>query len=152
MSVCLFLCLDFFPKYSYWYSLNSVRIFEQKPKTKTCAPIYRRKKEKERSNSGDSATQTSSPGGWQARLSSLNFFHLQASNTQEKLTTHPTHNISGPSLKKRNLYILPPSPQNSIAKTKQVCVEIFLNKREFLLRKIYFRKCVSVTTDKIISK
>lgn len=39
--------------------------------------LHRRKREKERSNSGDSATQNSSPGGWQSKLSALNFFHLQ---------------------------------------------------------------------------
>lgn len=42
--------------------------------------FHSRKLEKERSNSGDSATQTSSPGGWQSKLSALNFFHLQVSN------------------------------------------------------------------------
>ncbi|XP_059225604.1 sodium channel protein 60E isoform X7 [Stomoxys calcitrans] len=63
--------------------VSSTRIWKRQEKAaKTIQNAwreYQRKKEKERSNSGDSATQTSSPGGWQARLSSLNFFHLQVS-------------------------------------------------------------------------
>uniref|UniRef100_A0A1I8MS87 Sodium channel protein n=1 Tax=Musca domestica TaxID=7370 RepID=A0A1I8MS87_MUSDO len=64
--------------------VSSTRIWKRQEKAaKTIQNAWReyqrRKKEKERSNSGDSATQTSSPGGWQARLSSLNFFHLQVS-------------------------------------------------------------------------
>lgn len=50
-------------------------------------PLIRWKKEKERSlNSGDDdVTQTSSPGGWQAKLSALNFFHLQVSSSRQLL-------------------------------------------------------------------
>ncbi|XP_065369010.1 sodium channel protein 60E [Calliphora vicina] len=64
--------------------VSSTRIWKRQEKAAkliqtTWRDYQRRKKEKERSNSGDSATQTSSPGGWQARLSSLNFFHLQVS-------------------------------------------------------------------------
>ncbi|XP_037825375.1 LOW QUALITY PROTEIN: sodium channel protein 60E-like [Lucilia sericata] len=64
--------------------VSSTRIWKRQEKAAkliqtTWREYQRRKKEKERSNSGDSATQTSSPGGWQARLSSLNFFHLQVS-------------------------------------------------------------------------
>ncbi|KAL9916057.1 na channel protein 60E isoform 2-T2 [Glossina fuscipes fuscipes] len=63
--------------------VSSTRIWKRQEKAaKTIQNAWRdyqrKKKEKERSNSGDSA-QTSSPGGWHARLSSLNFFHLQVS-------------------------------------------------------------------------
>ncbi|XP_037942222.1 sodium channel protein 60E-like [Teleopsis dalmanni] len=64
--------------------VSSTRIWKRQEKAaKTIQTAWkdylRRKKEKERSNSGDSVTQTSSPGGWQAKLSALNFFHLQVS-------------------------------------------------------------------------
>ncbi|XP_032306804.1 sodium channel protein 60E isoform X3 [Drosophila ananassae] len=64
--------------------VSSTRIWKRQEKAaKTIQTGWkeylRRKREKERSNSGDSATQTSSPGGWQSKLSALNFFHLQVS-------------------------------------------------------------------------
>ncbi|XP_015039175.2 sodium channel protein 60E isoform X3 [Drosophila pseudoobscura] len=64
--------------------VSSTRIWKRQEKAaKTIQTGWkdylRRKNEKERSNSGDSATQTSSPGGWQSKLSALNFFHLQVS-------------------------------------------------------------------------
>nr|XP_032292108.1 sodium channel protein 60E isoform X3 [Drosophila virilis] len=64
--------------------VSSTRIWKRQEKAaKTIQTGWkdylRRKLEKERSNSGDSATQTSSPGGWQSKLSALNFFHLQVS-------------------------------------------------------------------------
>ncbi|XP_051859444.1 sodium channel protein 60E isoform X3 [Drosophila albomicans] len=64
--------------------VSSTRIWKRQEKAaKTIQTAWkdylRRKREKERSNSGDSATQTSSPGGWQSKLSALNFFHLQVS-------------------------------------------------------------------------
>ncbi|XP_070140733.1 sodium channel protein 60E [Drosophila kikkawai] len=64
--------------------VSSTRIWKRQEKAaKTIQTGWkeylRRKREKERSNSGDSATQNSSPGGWQSKLSALNFFHLQVS-------------------------------------------------------------------------
>ncbi|XP_017837451.1 sodium channel protein 60E isoform X2 [Drosophila busckii] len=64
--------------------VSSTRIWKRQEKAaKTIQTAWkeylRHKREKERSNSGDSATQTSSPGGWQSKLSALNFFHLQVS-------------------------------------------------------------------------
>ncbi|XP_060654318.1 sodium channel protein 60E isoform X1 [Drosophila nasuta] len=64
--------------------VSSTRIWKRQEKAaKTIQTAWkdylRRKREKERSNSGDSATQNSSPGGWQSKLSALNFFHLQVS-------------------------------------------------------------------------
>ncbi|XP_054090096.1 sodium channel protein 60E [Zeugodacus cucurbitae] len=64
--------------------VSSTRIWKRQEKAaKTIQNAWREyqrmKKEKERSNSGDSMTQTSSPGGWQSKLSALNFFHLQVS-------------------------------------------------------------------------
>ncbi|XP_017482425.1 PREDICTED: sodium channel protein 60E [Rhagoletis zephyria] len=64
--------------------VSSTRIWKRQEKAaKTIQNAWheyqRMKKEKERSNSGDSMTQTSSPGGWQSKLSALNFFHLQVS-------------------------------------------------------------------------
>ncbi|XP_017866410.1 PREDICTED: sodium channel protein 60E isoform X4 [Drosophila arizonae] len=64
--------------------VSSTRIWKRQEKAaKTIQTAWkdylRRKSEKERSNSGDSATQNSSPGGWQSKLSALNFFHLQVS-------------------------------------------------------------------------
>ncbi|XP_067630184.1 sodium channel protein 60E isoform X2 [Eurosta solidaginis] len=64
--------------------VSSTRIWKRQEKAATTIQnawreYQRMKKEKERSNSGDSMTQTSSPGGWQSKLSALNFFHLQVS-------------------------------------------------------------------------
>ncbi|XP_055858616.1 sodium channel protein 60E isoform X2 [Episyrphus balteatus] len=66
--------------------VSSTRIWKRQEKAakliQTTWKEYQRvKKEKERSvNSGDDdGTQSSSPGGWHAKLSALNFFHLQVS-------------------------------------------------------------------------
>ncbi|XP_023033552.1 sodium channel protein 60E [Drosophila willistoni] len=64
--------------------VSSTRIWKRQEKAAKTIQLgwkdyLRRKREKERSNSGDSATQNSSPGGWQSKLSALNFFHLQVS-------------------------------------------------------------------------
>ncbi|XP_030387841.1 sodium channel protein 60E [Scaptodrosophila lebanonensis] len=64
--------------------VSSTRIWKRQEKAAKTIQMgwkdyLRRKREKERSNSGDSATQNSSPGGWQSKLSALNFFHLQVS-------------------------------------------------------------------------
>ncbi|KAL5288421.1 hypothetical protein ACFFRR_008949 [Megaselia abdita] len=66
--------------------VSSTRIWKRQDKAakiiqNAWREYQRCKREKERSsNSGDDdVTQTSSPGGWQAKLSALNFLHLQVS-------------------------------------------------------------------------